>query len=153
MLVNTFISVFPHTTVWRGVYKYGIYLVGSQQRLSIDLPTLAKRIQNPLIQKDLIQSLMHPIKIDDQFILDLFLFDGETVRGFVKDSMILTDDHPYTEYPLLTWWTDKKKIEASTIMSRTSDVRKIIKGGLVHPDFTVGIKAKETAAKREAGAI
>jgi len=59
--------------------------------------------------------------------LSLFLFDEETAWDFVKDATILTDDHPYTEYPLLTWWKDKKKIDIATIMSRKSDVRKLIK--------------------------
>lgn len=127
MLVKTFISVFPHTTVWSGVYKFGIYLIGSNQKISIELPSLARRIQNPLIQKDMKQLIKHQIKIDDQFILSLFLFDEETAWDFVKDATILTDDHPYTEYPLLTWWKDKKKIDIATIMSRKSDVRKLIK--------------------------
>jgi len=127
MLLKTFISVFPHTTVWSGVYKFGIYLFGSNQELSIDLTSLVRRIHNPLIQEDLKQSIMHEIKIDDQFILSLFLFDSETVRDIVKHAMILSDDHPYTEYPLLTWWKDKKKIDISTIVRRKSDVRKLIK--------------------------
>jgi spermidine synthase len=126
MLVKTFISVFPHTTVWSGVYRFGIYLLGSNQKFSINLPSLARRIQNPLIQEDLEQSIKHPIKIDDQFILSLFLFDKETAWDFVKDATILTDDHPYIEHPLLTWWKDKKKIDVPTITSRKSDVRKLI---------------------------
>jgi spermidine synthase len=126
MLVKTFINVFPHTTVWSGVYRFGIYLLGSNQEMQIDLPSLARRIQNPLIQKDLKQSIKHPINIDDQFILNLFLFDKKTAWDFVKDASILTDDHPYTEYPLLTWWKDKKKIDVSTIVSRKSDVRKLM---------------------------
>lgn len=127
MLVKTFMSVFPHTTVWSGVYKFGIYLLGSNHKISIDLPSLARKIQNPLIQKDLKQSIKHQIKIDDLFILSLFLFDKETAWDFVKDATILTDDHPYTEHPLLTWWRDKKKIDISTIVSRKSNVRKLIK--------------------------
>lgn len=127
MLVKTFISAFPHTTIWSGVYKFGIYLLGSNQKISVNLPSLAQRIQNPLIQKDLKQSMKHQIKIDEQFILDLFLFDEETAWNFVKDATILTDDHPYTEYPLLTWWKDKKKIDISTIVNRKVDFKKILK--------------------------
>ncbi|KPJ57786.1 MAG: hypothetical protein AMJ42_04390 [Deltaproteobacteria bacterium DG_8] len=126
MLVKTFMSVFPHTTVWSGVYRFGIYLFGSNQKISIDLPSLARRIQNPLIQEDLKQSIRHPVKIDEQFILNLFLFDQETAWDLVKDVTILKDDHPYTEYPLLTWWKDKKRVRISTIVTRKSDVRKLI---------------------------
>jgi len=127
MLVKTFMSVFPHTTVWSGVYRFGIYLIGSNQKISIDLPSLERRIRNPLIQEDLKQSIRHQVEIDEHFLSNLFLFDEETAWDFVKDATILTDDHPYTEYPLLTWWKDKEKINISTIVSRKSDVRKLIK--------------------------
>ncbi|MBN1860116.1 MAG: fused MFS/spermidine synthase [Candidatus Thermoplasmatota archaeon] len=127
MLVKTFMSAFPHTTVWSGVYRFGIYLIGSKQKLSMDLPSLARKIGNPCIQDDLKQSIKHPVDIDEQFIANLFLFDEETAWDFVKDATILTDDHPYTEYPLLTWWKDKKKIDISTIVDRRSDVKKLIK--------------------------
>ncbi len=126
MLVKTFMSAFPHTTVWSGVYRFGIYLIGSNQKISIDLPSLARRIRNPLIQGDLKQSIRHQVEIDEHFFSNLFLFDEETAWNFVKDATILTDDHPYTEYPLLTWWKDKEKIDISTIVNRKSDVRKLI---------------------------
>jgi len=119
-------SAFPHTTVWSGVYRFGIYLIGSNQKISIDLPSLARRIRNPLIQGDLKQSIRHQVEIDEHFFSNLFLFDEETAWNFVKDATILTDDHPYTEYPLLTWWKDKEKIDISTIVNRKSDVRKLI---------------------------
>jgi spermidine synthase len=128
MLVKTFMSVFPNTTIWSGVYRFGIYLIGSNQEISIDLPALAKRIENPLIQNDLKKSLRHKTAIDSTFILSLFLFDKQTAWNIVKDAPLLTDDHPYTEYPLLTWWRDKKKIDISSIVERKSDVRKIIEG-------------------------
>jgi spermidine synthase len=126
MLVKTFMSVFPHTTVWSGVYRFGIYLIGSNKEISIDLPSLAKRMENPLIRNDLKKSLKHKTAIDSTFILSLFLFDQQTAWDFVKDAPVLTDDHPYTEYPLLTWWKDKKKIGIPSIVERKSDVRKII---------------------------
>lgn len=126
MLVKTFLSAFPHTTVWSGVYRFGIYLIGSKQKLSIDLPSLARRIGNTCIQEDLKQSIRHRVEIDEQFISNLFLFNEETAWDFVKDANILTDDHPYTEYPLSTWWKDKKKIDISTIVNRKSDVAEVM---------------------------
>jgi len=126
MLVKTFMSVFPHTTIWRGVNLFGIYLLGSNQEFLINPTAIAKKIQNPLIQKDIKQWMKHRIKIDEQFLLSLFLYDEETAWDFVKDAAILTDDHPYIEYPLLTWWKDKRKIDVSSILNRKSDVKKII---------------------------
>ena len=127
MLLKTFMSVFPHITIWNSVDKFGIYLLGSNQKFSIDLPALSKRINDPLIQADLKQPFNHQVTIDASFILNLFLLDEETAWHLVKDATILTDNHPYTEYPLLTWWKDKKKMDLSTILSRKSDVKKLLK--------------------------
>jgi hypothetical protein len=87
-------------------------------------------MKNPRIQYDLLQSIRHRTALDSSFILNLFLFDGQTAWEFVKDAPLLTDDHPYTEYPLLTWWMDKKKIGIQTLLERKSEVGKIIEGNL-----------------------
>jgi len=98
MILATFQSVFPHTTVWRGPRYPGIFLLGSSELLKIDAERFRRANGNPEILADLTE--WNRIVPTPESILGLHLLDPPEFAEFVRGFSIITDDHPYTEFPL-----------------------------------------------------
>ena len=86
ILVKTFYSVFPHTTIWLA-HSHGI-LLASDKKIHIDFRSLSNSLQS--IQDDI---------LDDPYLLATSLIlDEEAVKKFTAGAKINTDDHPYLEF-------------------------------------------------------
>lgn len=101
MLFRTFLDVFEHVKVWTcpGEHR-GYLMIATREPLKMsEVPAKVRKLyDNPAIAADLREwgaSLDSPEKI-----LDLYVSDGDALRAVSADAPIVTDDRPYTEFPL-----------------------------------------------------
>lgn len=98
LIMSTFVDVFPHATLWRGPRYPGFYLIGTNKSLQIDHVRFNKAFQD--------EKFMADLKEWDDAVADagsmekLHLLDEGEFRDYVKGVPHITDDHPYTEFPL-----------------------------------------------------
>jgi spermidine synthase len=90
LIMQTFLSVFPHATLWAG----GSLMVGSLEPLVLDRAAFGRKLADPVTRAALAD-------------VDLTAFDAllatytagpEEMRAVVGDSPMLTDDRPRIEY-------------------------------------------------------
>jgi len=101
IILRTFQSVFPHTSLWisHGMGEMGGYtpytmLVSTPQTLVIDVESLKRKLAAPAVAADL-----RPWNLDDPVgVLENFVCGEETLRRWTGDGVINTDDLPYTQY-------------------------------------------------------
>jgi len=98
MIMRTFTEVFPEATLWQGVKYPGFFLIGPADHLVIDAARFAKAGENKAIVADLSEWGLG-VKTPRE-LLALLLLDQQQFREYVQGQPIITDDHPYTEFPL-----------------------------------------------------
>jgi spermidine synthase len=113
MIMRTFLDVFPEGGVWSaGVednnwasrepvsWFMGFLLVGSPSRLS--RPEVGARIRRGYTERAAVADLREWTTLYDtpDQVINLFVADGEQLQPFLADVPIITDDHPWTEFPL-----------------------------------------------------
>lgn len=86
ILIKTFSSVFPHTTVWLA-HSHGI-LVATDHELDIDFTILRNNLQN----------LQDDILFDPYLFTISLLYDEDATNRFTKGATINTDNNPYLEF-------------------------------------------------------
>jgi spermidine synthase len=92
MLIASFVSAFPHTSLWF-LGTEGI-LIGSLDSLHIDIPALKRNMADESVHGDLAKiSLASP-----QRLLSCFLMGERQVHDFVKDVPVISDDCPGIEF-------------------------------------------------------
>jgi len=92
MLVSTFVSVFPHSTMW--FTKWDAIMIGSDKKLSIDFENLRERLNNKKIQESLKEiGIFNPFQL-----LSTFMMDEEDLHKFIDGVPIVTDNNPYVEF-------------------------------------------------------
>ena len=93
VLVNTFRSVFPHTSIWLASY-HGI-IVGQKNPTDLDLGALTQRMDMPRIKSDLAKSNISGI--DD--LLGRMILGETQVNKLVSGIRdVNTDNHTILEY-------------------------------------------------------
>ncbi len=109
MVVRSFLDVFPHTDVWTGATYKGLFLIGSEEPFE-DVPAKIHRIyQNPKLVVDLTE--WDPTCATAEQVLDLYISAGDAVQKLYQDVPAVTDDRPYTEFPLLRVINEHEPIE------------------------------------------
>jgi spermidine synthase len=101
IIARTFLSAFPHASLWvshgmdaQGTYLSYTLLVGTLQPLSIDVASLQDRLKAEPVRQDLERySLDTPAGF-----LDSFLCAETMLQHWVGEGPINTDDLPYTQY-------------------------------------------------------
>ena len=127
MLLKSFMTVFPHTTIWRSPHIYGVFAIGTKEKLQINKETLRRRMQSRAVQDDVEGFLWKNIPFDENYLLNLFMFNNQRTWRLVKDGPALSDDKPYIEHPLVTWWIDPSKLDAKILFGmRRDDVREYL---------------------------
>jgi tetratricopeptide (TPR) repeat protein/spermidine synthase len=116
IIVKTFLNVFPNMTMWMnvGFELYGkaayVKLVGTVEPLKIDYKELALRLKEPRIQKDLA-----PYGMDSPFeILDCFAANSYSIKNWVKNVTVQTDDKPFLPY--ITAYSTDSRMDASYLL-------------------------------------
>jgi spermidine synthase len=102
-ILRTYVEAFPHVTVWGGPGpeggSMGFYLIGSQEPIEGVERKVRDGFRNPAVVADLVEwgrECDSPEKV-----LGLYLADERPLRGLLADAPVITDDRPYTEFPLL----------------------------------------------------
>jgi spermidine synthase len=106
MVMKTFVNVFPGASLWGGFAMPGFYLVGghrSFEQTHEGVEALAKRLSK-------IQDLS---EWDDRFknpnvLRQLYLMGPSALSNLTQNSVEVTDDHPYTEFPMWRGVLSKK---------------------------------------------
>ncbi|MHC4636575.1 MAG: fused MFS/spermidine synthase [Planctomycetota bacterium] len=93
IFVNTFRSVFPHSSLWLSSSSDSL-LIGMDNEFSIDYPKLKQRLADPKIRADL-----QSIGLDSPaHLLSIFVMAEKTLSDFCKDLPVNTDNRPYIEF-------------------------------------------------------
>jgi spermidine synthase len=123
IVVRTFLSVFPHASLWvtHGMDAQGNYvpytlLAGTLQPLSIDVTKLQNRLQAEPVRRDLER---YGLDTPAGF-LDSFLCAETTLRHWVGEGPINTDDLPYTQYE--TRYSKGVKIDTADFIEPMEDI-------------------------------
>ncbi len=97
MLVRTFQSVFPHTTVWFAYYT--TVLIGMKDGPGATMTSLRERMSDPRVRESLAA-----IGIEEPEAMVSLLFAGpDQVRRLVGPGPLNTDDRPLVEYRGPRW--------------------------------------------------
>jgi spermidine synthase len=92
MIIKTFQSVFPHTTLW--LTDSDSILIGTLEELHIDYMSLVEKFQLEVIERD-----MRMLYLDTVFdFLSCFMMDEEALADYSADAEVNTDDHPLLEF-------------------------------------------------------
>ena len=98
MIMKTFANVFPGASLWGGLRMPGFYLIGGHRSFGQtpeSLLALARRLSKI---PDL--SEWDSIYQNEDIMTNLYLLGPNDLLGIVKTVPEVTDDHPYTEFPL-----------------------------------------------------
>jgi len=92
MIIASFASVFPHTSLWF-LGTEGI-LIGSTDSLRIDIPTLKRNMSANILEGDLAKiSMTSPKRL-----LSCFIMGEQQIHEFVNNVPVISDDHPRIEF-------------------------------------------------------
>ncbi len=99
-ILKTFLSIFPHTTVWSGPHSWGFYFIGTQE--PVDLERVWERAErmfaDPVIHADLTEWDDSMASVEQ--LKEILLWNEEQAHQIAREGVIVTDDRPFTEFPL-----------------------------------------------------
>ncbi len=103
LMVRTFQSVFPHTSIW--LANTDIFMLGSDRELTIDYGALIEKLNRPNIKR-----LLSDIDLEDPAeFLTTFIMNEKRVRQYAGDGPLMTDNMPVVEF------TGPKSLHINTI--------------------------------------
>jgi len=106
-IIKTFYSVFPYATVWLGPRGWGFYLIGGINPLDIDPSKVEDFFRNQKLLDDLSEYTDNPITSSG--LLEL-LRDIDFVKEATRDVPVISDNYPYTEFPLWRYLFKDNKV-------------------------------------------
>lgn len=121
MVMRTFINVFPGASLWGGLTYPGFYLIGGHRSFGQtheNIEALARQLSEI---KDLAE-WDHGLK-DANLLRQLYLMGPAAFSDLTQDSLEVTDDHPYTEFPM---WRGVLTEKVPYLMSST--IRQVLAG-------------------------
>jgi spermidine synthase len=98
-ITKTFNSVFSNMTFWNGPRGWGFYLFGTLTPTNIERGKIEQAFTNPRLVEDLRE--YDNVCVSSEQLSNLYaLRDGQQLSEFTKSAPIITDNYPYTEFPL-----------------------------------------------------
>ncbi|GMR04521.1 MAG: fused MFS/spermidine synthase [Thermodesulfobacteriota bacterium] len=92
IMVRTFQSVFPHTSIW--LVNTDIFMIGSPGELRVDFSRVRDRLSLPNIKK-----LLEDIDLEDPYdFLSTFVMNEVLVRKYAAGARVMSDDMPIIEF-------------------------------------------------------
>ncbi|MHC4417077.1 MAG: spermidine synthase, partial [Planctomycetota bacterium] len=107
-VLKTFHSVFPNMTVWRGPHNWGLYIIGTLTETRIDKSKIEQAFRNPRLVKDLSEYDSSCVT-SSQLLNLLLLQDKDHIEDAIRNASIITDNFPYTEFPLWRYLLHHRK--------------------------------------------
>ncbi len=98
MIMKTYQSVFPDASVWRGPRFAGLFMISSNISQEQGIRLIRRSIRDARIGGDLNEWEKGPVTAEN--IGNLHLFSPEMLASFTKNTRTITDNNPYTEFPL-----------------------------------------------------
>jgi spermidine synthase len=134
VLLRTFTSVFPHTSIWMA--SYHCIIAGSNGGFSVDVKELERRLGQESVNRDLAESNIEGI---DGFLSRMILGEDQVKRLVSGRVEMNTDNHPILEYAESRYfgrntWTEN--VERVIGRMETCPYRRIFKSHL--PDSLGG---------------
>ena len=106
-ILKTFYCVFPNMTVWKGPHGSGLYLIGTLAKTRIDKPKIEEAFTNPRLLEDL-SEYDDSCVTSSQLLNLLVLQEKSNIENVTRGAVIITDNFPYTEFPLWRYLLRKK---------------------------------------------
>ena len=104
MIMKTYVKVFPAASVWRGPRYGGFYMIGSGSLPDTILSRFREALSDPRVNADINEWEPSPVRPED--IGKLFLLDATMLGYFTAGAPVITDNNPYTEFPLWRSFSD-----------------------------------------------
>ena len=98
MIMRTFLEVFPGASLWGGFNTPGLYLIGGHRSYGQTEENLSRLARKLSRIEDL--SEWESFYRDENTLKKLYLYGPENLESLLKGIPVVTDDHPYTEFPL-----------------------------------------------------
>lgn len=99
-IARTFYEVFPNMTVWSGPYGWGFYFLGTRGITQIDKAEIENALNRPEILNDLNEYEDDDSYITAEQLLNLLLWEGNEIKIITQGVPVVSDNFPYTEFPL-----------------------------------------------------
>ena len=98
-LIKTFHSVFPEMSIWLSPHGWGIYLIGKMRPGDIDVNKIEKAFTNSKFLEDVTE--LDGICDTPQKLLAMRAnIPPNAMEEILKNASLITDDYPFTEFPL-----------------------------------------------------
>jgi spermidine synthase len=99
MLVRAFVDVFPYASVWDCTHPYEWLLIGAKRKPRLDLDSLAARIADPAVARDLarVDADLGGIRTPAD-LLSLHLMDRDAMVRFAGNAAPVTDDRTVVDF-------------------------------------------------------
>jgi spermidine synthase len=94
MTTKTFLEVFPHTSLWLTPLRGHAIILGTEERLQIDVDSFRRKLE----QEHILDELGELNVTDLQDVLSWFVMGEDNLRGFLGEIGLNTDNHPILEF-------------------------------------------------------
>ncbi len=134
LLVSTFQSVFPHTSIW--IANTDIFMIGSPEKTYVDYVQLLRKLSMPNVK-----ALLSDIDLEDPYeFLNTFLMNEDNVRAYTKGAAVMSDNMPVVEF------TGPKSLHINTISPNIGEFLRFREPVL---PYLVDVPPSEAAAVRD----
>jgi spermidine synthase len=101
-LIKTFYSVFSEVSIWTGPRHWGLYLIGKSKPAEIDINKIEKAFTDPLFLADLTE-VDNSCDTAQKLLALRIPMERRQIEHIVQNASLITDDYPFTEFPLWRW--------------------------------------------------
>jgi len=114
-LVRSFLDVFPHATLWT-TELHEMLLVGSIERIDLDVPRIIKRFNQP----DVASALSDVGIASPEALMATWVMDRVGLETYAGDALPVTDDQPRIEYADWVRYDELQRVLPKLIELRTN---------------------------------
>jgi predicted membrane-bound spermidine synthase len=94
MMIKTMMVVFPYVTVWNPDSGEAI-VIASMEPIKFDI----SKVQEKIDRSPLVKASLDEVGLGDAYALAAtYLMSGEPMAQYLRDTAVITDDHPYLEF-------------------------------------------------------
>ena len=123
LILKTFSTVFDDYTLWHGVDGFGWYLIGSKTRIAARPERLAMLSEDVRVRQDICEYRPNLVLTPGK-VLTMFMSGKSGIDKYVQNEhRLLTDDRPYTEFPLLMWISHGSKLMSKFMVLDRANLR------------------------------